>query len=343
MPWEPDPELEQHIGRLVARAFEEAALEEQARNREVDRGPNRMSGLAIRKHEDNAAEAFEQAGLRSIREAFAAVAATSGRPPREAVDWVGGYVGDRFKSHATARVASLAARRRRKGLPEGRVEIAINGVVQRLAREMDIQRGSLTLTQAAHGQSAGSEMTFQWLTRDAGRGWSLRMPEPHSISEIQEAIREASSIVAACSGPDAPAAHQAQTIINTLKVDLDIALSQSSPTMTIHGDVVNSQVQQATIGSTQVLELAPSDRETALALIAEMRSNLTEFADDVRDELAAQLDTMHVQLRRPAPSRGIVRECFQSCRNMAEQVAAGALLTKLPLLAGALKAWIGSW
>ncbi len=104
--------------------------------------------------------------------------------------------------------------------------------------------------------------------------------------------------------------------------------------MTIHGGVHNSQVQQGTVGSSQSQTIAPEERLTLTAAIAELRPQLVQISDpDTRKEMVATVDTIDAQLKRRSPSVAILKESLNSLRSMTEQVSAGLIVAKLLELA----------
>ena len=105
--------------------------------------------------------------------------------------------------------------------------------------------------------------------------------------------------------------------------------------LTIHGNVVNSQLQAGTVGSSQYGDPDPRWLESAHQLAMGMREALAE-ANLAPDLLAAAEDGLTViesQLATPAPDRSIIRAGVRSVRPILENLVASGMWQGLVLLA----------
>lgn len=136
--WSPDPTFEQHLGRLITRAFEEAREAEQqkgaaALEQLAARGLG-SSGAVLNSRAELAAEAFLTAGRRSIAESIDAFEATYGSMPAGATEWLRSHITKRFESYASSRAESFADGRSRMEFPAGHFEALQRHFRERMQR-----------------------------------------------------------------------------------------------------------------------------------------------------------------------------------------------------------------
>ena len=95
--------------------------------------------------------------------------------------------------------------------------------------------------------------------------------------------------------------------------------------------MVNSQIQQATHGSTQTLYLSKLDQDNLKMLLSEIKSTLASLNIGAQrtQDLSAEIRTIEAQLESSNPKRLIIREALQSVRNILEQVGAGVLVAEI--------------
>lgn len=114
----------------------------------------------------------------------------------------------------------------------------------------------------------------------------------------------------ALSNPNKPTAHF-PAVVNVIQIT---------------GDVVGSQIQQATEGSQQIQ--ITQDTQRALAeFLSSLEKGLTEIkaeANTLRD-LKADIETIKAQLSAAQPKRSIVREALSSIRSILEGAGAALL------------------
>jgi hypothetical protein len=105
----------------------------------------------------------------------------------------------------------------------------------------------------------------------------------------------------------------------------------------VAGDVVGSQLQAGTVGSTQQQSVSITSQKTEVAaFVAELRRLLPEFELEEPERVAIEADLVGVeaQLESPRPNEGILREGLRSLRSLAEGVAGNAAFAGLVELAG---------
>lgn len=100
-----------------------------------------------------------------------------------------------------------------------------------------------------------------------------------------------------------------------------------------YGAVKDSQIQQSTESSTQILN-KNLDLNSISKFISELKQNLNtiEVENKKRQELEADIQTVESQIGSPEPKQGIVRESLNSIRRILESAsgsAVGQLLTNV--------------
>lgn len=95
--------------------------------------------------------------------------------------------------------------------------------------------------------------------------------------------------------------------------------------------MTGSQVQQGTVGSTQISAAARVELE---ALVADLRQAFAELElpDEQHDEFEADLATVETQLASPHPKPGVIHECLTSIRTIFEGALGSGLATTAPHL-----------
>lgn len=103
------------------------------------------------------------------------------------------------------------------------------------------------------------------------------------------------------------------------------------------GSITNSQVQQGTSGSTQLLTSAEQD--DVRKLTSELRAALGELDLDTETtaEVQADLAVIDAQLTSPRPKANIIREALSSTRAVLEGAAASGLATAAPQIPGLIE------
>ena len=113
----------------------------------------------------------------------------------------------------------------------------------------------------------------------------------------------------------------------------------------VHGSMTNSQIQQGSAGSSQVLHVAPADLDAVRRFVTEFAQAVaaSDLRGNLRAETDAEIATLNAQLQSPKPKAGIIAEGLRSLRTILEG-AAGSVLGSmwlpqlLPLLAIAAQA-----
>ena len=105
--------------------------------------------------------------------------------------------------------------------------------------------------------------------------------------------------------------------------------------------MVNSQVQQASPGATQVVTISLDKNEELKQIIQLLKESIDKLSLQPQQklELEAEIITIETQMSSPKPKSTIIAECLKSIRNILEGVASGmiasGLLNKIAsLLAG---------
>lgn len=97
-----------------------------------------------------------------------------------------------------------------------------------------------------------------------------------------------------------------------------------------------SQVQQGTYLSTQSQVVSSPEIELIKSVIEKLKANLPDIplSPDLKNEADAEIQTIEAQLKSSKPKINIIRESFQTLRNLIEGVAGNALAAELlPLFA----------
>ncbi len=116
-------------------------------------------------------------------------------------------------------------------------------------------------------------------------------------------------IEAALAAPDKPTEHL--MAINFLNI----------------GQVIGSNVQQGTIGSSQTLNLNPEALAQIKAFLANLSQSIRTLSLDTNDktELEADVNTLKSQVESPKPKPTIVRDALSSIKRILEGAAGGAI------------------
>lgn len=95
------------------------------------------------------------------------------------------------------------------------------------------------------------------------------------------------------------------------------------------GSMSHSQIQGATIGSTQVFEHSEGELDDIRDLIKELQSSVSSLGlePEIIKELRHDIATLEAQLDSPKPKLTIIHESFRSIRNIVEGAAGSALTT----------------
>lgn len=101
------------------------------------------------------------------------------------------------------------------------------------------------------------------------------------------------------------------------------------------GTMINSQLQQGTVGSQQSGDWSQRDAEAVKAIVAayDRQQGAADLAEPLAEELRAEMDTLRAQLNSPRPKRHLVIEVLKSIRTILENAAGSAIATAvLPLV-----------
>lgn len=87
--------------------------------------------------------------------------------------------------------------------------------------------------------------------------------------------------------------------------------------------MIGSQIQQGTNQSSQVLTYTANDIETIRKLVADLKSQLSEWklAPEVQAEVEVDMETIETQIKSPRPKFTIIKECLSSLRTILEGIA----------------------
>jgi len=107
-----------------------------------------------------------------------------------------------------------------------------------------------------------------------------------------------------------------------------------------YGPVSNLQIQQGTAYSTQISSVQKFDINALREFVEEIKRKWNELvlAQEVKQELQAEIQTLEVQLASPKPKRSIIRKSLMSIRRILESagggLAAQLIMQKLIALLG---------
>ncbi len=117
----------------------------------------------------------------------------------------------------------------------------------------------------------------------------------------------------------------------------EIAQSPTYNTTNFYGPVSSSQIQQQTSDSTQSLTIDKIDIEPILKIITEIRDKLPELelANELEDELKAEMNTVNAQAISPKPKPSILIESLSTIRRILES-ASGTIAAELLISLGTI-------
>jgi hypothetical protein len=119
--------------------------------------------------------------------------------------------------------------------------------------------------------------------------------------------------------------------------ELDRPTEHFQPINVLHIDqLVNSQIQQGTVQSTQHAEWSGISGGELRSLLAELKPLFDQpMSNEQNDDLNANFQTLEAQAKAPRPNKVIVREALSSLRSIAEKVGASLIAVKIAeMLAG---------
>lgn len=106
------------------------------------------------------------------------------------------------------------------------------------------------------------------------------------------------------------------------------------------GSVANAPVQQGN-GNTIKIENCKSELDTAKFLLDELKKIIENMPNDTTKETAhADVETIERQLKSPEPKMNVIKELFQSVRNVLEGTF-GSLIASHPVIANAFEKLLG--
>lgn len=94
-----------------------------------------------------------------------------------------------------------------------------------------------------------------------------------------------------------------------------------------YGDISNSQIQQNSHHSVQIMEQNELDVEKVKKLVSHISENMDSFSFEEKKvcELNSELNTLKDQVESPKPKSIIIKECLKSIRNIFEGVSGNLL------------------
>ena len=97
------------------------------------------------------------------------------------------------------------------------------------------------------------------------------------------------------------------------------------------GQMVNSQIQQGTVSSSQEGEFSSGDIAGLASLMARLQDSLAELRlpDAASRELRSEIQTVGAQTASPRPKAAIIREALRSIRVILEGAAGSAIASAL--------------
>lgn len=99
--------------------------------------------------------------------------------------------------------------------------------------------------------------------------------------------------------------------------------------MNVH-TMIGSQIQQGTIGSSQVITLSSEDLLSLQQLVKELLEKLPELdlSDSARREMEAEAKTINSQVSSPNPKQSIIKESISSIKTILEGAAGNIIASE---------------
>jgi hypothetical protein len=165
-------------------------------------------------------------------------------------------------------------------------------------------------------QQLGDELGFSHAETDKiddylrGEGLITHVSLGGSISITHRGIIE---VEAALSKPDEPTTYF--PAVNIVHVE----------------QMIDSQIQQGTNQSSQVLTFSTNDLEAIAKFIDNMKGQLDELKldEEIQAEAISDIETLETQIKSPRPKHAIIKECMLSLRRILEDVAGNAAAAML--------------
>lgn len=156
-------------------------------------------------------------------------------------------------------------------------------------------------------------------------GWDLRTTTSVFDYLVEEGLAKCPSL-----GGGASITHEGVREVERALTEPDRPTEHFPPAVTVHfhGDVVGSQVQTGTVGSSQhQVAFVETHRDDIARFVAALRAALADARvdDGVRAEGEASLVAVEAQLALDKPNRGLLREGLRSLRAIAENLVASGI------------------
>ena len=140
-------------------------------------------------------------------------------------------------------------------------------------------------------------------------------------------------------GGDIKITHSGVVEVEQANTPQEQPASTPSPVNIINVEqMTNSQIQQGSVQSTQIMELSSNDLQSIAKFIEQFKNRRQELQleKDAEKEADAEITTLETQLKSPKPKQPIIRECLATLRhiieNAAGQIAATLLMGQFPKL-----------
>lgn len=93
------------------------------------------------------------------------------------------------------------------------------------------------------------------------------------------------------------------------------------------GQMINSQIQQASPGASQVVSISESKYEDLKEIIKMLKDSVDKLQLQPQQlkEMQVEIDTIELQLTSPKPKTNIINECFNSTIRILEGVASNVI------------------
>lgn len=167
------------------------------------------------------------------------------------------------------------------------------------------------------------EIPIETLAGDLG--WDLRTANGVFDYLVDEGLAECPSL-----GGGASITHEGVREVERALTEPDQPTDHFPPAVTVHfyGDVVGSQVQTGTVGSSQhQVAFMDTHRDDIARFVTALRAALADarVGSGVRAEGEASLVAVEAQLALDRPNPGLLREGLRSLRTIAENLIASGI------------------
>ena len=99
----------------------------------------------------------------------------------------------------------------------------------------------------------------------------------------------------------------------------------------IHGNVINSQIQQASTDSLQSQQITTSNIEELKKLLSDIRNSIKqlELPSEKTNDLIVEIQTIEAQLQSSQPKKSIIGIALMSAKSILESAAGSVIAYKL--------------